>query len=180
MKTFMKTTALSAIGALMLAGAAIAGTQDVVRSTAGEVVKNTFNNCVLSNFEGTAGCGDAAATKEMQVVYFDFDSAALTPAAKAKLDVLANTLKAAGSTVSARVVGYADEIGNAAYNQGLSQRRSNAVVQYLNSRGVTISGGLEIRGLGATSSRSQCSGVRGAQLKACLWQDRRVEIEVTK
>jgi len=179
MKTFMKTTALGAIGALMLAGAAVALDKDVVRSTGGVVVKNTFDNCVITNFEGGASeCGSVAAP-EMRVVYFDFDSATLTPAAKAKLDVIAGAMKASGSVSSVRVIGYADELGNASYNQGLSQRRSNAVLQYLNSRGVSITGGLEIRGLGETSSRSQCKGIRGAALKACLWQDRRVEVEFT-
>jgi outer membrane protein OmpA-like peptidoglycan-associated protein len=180
MKTFLTTTVLGALGALMLAGTA-AASQDIVRSTNGNVVKNTHSNCVLSNFEGGAvECGDTDFASDMLSVYFDFDSAVLTPAAKAKLDVVASKLKADAMVKSVRIVGYADELGNNSYNQGLSQRRSDAVARYLSGMGVNVGGGLEIRGLGETSSHSQCKNVRGAALKACLWRDRRVEIELVK
>jgi outer membrane protein OmpA-like peptidoglycan-associated protein len=171
----IKTTMiLGAASALFFAASASAQLQDVVTSTSGNVVENTFNNCVLTKWEGVAGCGIAAETR---TVYFDFDSASLTPAGKAKLDVLADMIRAKGS-VSARIVGYADVIGDSSYNQGLSLRRADKVADYLAASGVDISGASEVRGLGESSSRSQCNGIRGAELKACLWRDRRVEVEL--
>lgn len=179
MKTFKTTTVLGAAGALFFAAAAFAGhgAHDVVKSTSGNVVKNTFNNCVETQWQGVESCAGVVVSSEMRIVYFDFDSAALTPAGKAKLDVLAELIKSHGA-VSARIIGYADVIGDAGYNQSLSLRRADAVANYLAASGVTISGNSEVRGLGETSSRSECRGVRGAELKACLWRDRRVEVEL--
>ncbi len=174
MKTFKTTTILGAAAAAFFAVSASAQLNDVVKSTNGNVVTNTFGHCVETKWQGVEGCGIAS---EMRIVYFDFDSATLTPAAKAKLDVLADLINTNGA-VHARIVGYADIIGASSYNQTLSLRRADAVANYLAAKGVSISGASEVRGLGATSSQSQCKGVRGAELKACLWRDRRVEVEL--
>ncbi len=174
MKTFKTSTILGAACAAFLAASAAAQVNDVVKNTFGHVTLNTFNHCVETKWQGVEGCGIA---NEMRIVYFDFDSANLTPAAKAKLDVLADLIKSNG-TVNARIVGFADPIGNPSYNNGLSLRRADAVANYLAGKGVNISGSSEVRGLGETSSRSQCKGTRGAELKACLWRDRRVEVEL--
>ncbi len=39
--------------------------------------------------------------------------------------------------VTVNVNGYCDSIGSAQYNQGLSERRANAVVKYLSDQGVS-------------------------------------------
>ena len=61
MKTFAKTL-LAAAGAVMLAGAAQAGqldNNDVVTDERGQVVVNTFGNCVRTKWEGGhSGCYD--------------------------------------------------------------------------------------------------------------------------
>ena len=178
MKTFKTTTLLGAACAVLLATGAVAANNKAVVDSAGQVVKSiAHKNCVITKWEGIEGCGEEA-TSEMRTVYFDFDSAVLTPAAKAKLDVLADVLKGNG-VKAVNIVGFADFIGNASYNQGLSQRRANAVSGYLAGKGIAL-GATEVRGLGATSSRSQCAGVKGNELKACLWRDRRVEVELIK
>jgi outer membrane protein OmpA-like peptidoglycan-associated protein len=175
MKTLKTSTILAVAGALLVAASATAGMKDVVKSNHGKNWVSTNGNCVQTKWDGLSGCADASL--ELRTVYFDFDSAVLTPAAKAKLDVLSSTL-AANGTNNVKIVGYADKIGNASYNVNLSQRRANAVGSYLVSKGVNVAPGSEIRGLGATSSLSQCQGIRGAELKACLWRDRRVEVEI--
>ena len=175
MKTLKTSTILAVAGALLVAASARAQIKEAVRSNTGKAWVNTFNNCVQTKWDGLNGCADA--NLELRTVYFDFDSAVLTPAAKAKLDVLAGNLTNGGTT-NVKIVGFADKIGNASYNVNLSQRRANAVGSYLVSKGVNVAPGSEIRGLGATSSLSQCQGVRGAELKACLWRDRRVEVEI--
>lgn len=175
MKTLKTSTILAVAGALLVAASASAQIKDVVHSAGGKAWVNSFNNCVQTKWDGLNGCTDASL--EMRTVYFDFDSAVLTPAAKAKLDVLASTLTSNGTT-NTKIVGFADKIGNSSYNVNLSQRRANAVGSYLVSKGVNVAAGSEIRGLGATSSLSQCQGIRGAELKACLWRDRRVEVEI--
>lgn len=181
MKTLKTSTILAAAGALLFAASAGAGMytpKDVVKSNHGRVWVNSFNNCVVTKWDSAVDeCTADATALELRTVYFDFDSAVLTPAAKAKLDVLANAL---GTARHVRIVGFADMIGTTGYNSYLSKRRADAVARYLSSKGLKVDGNFEVRGLGETASQSQCKGVRGAELKACLWRDRRVEVEVVE
>jgi outer membrane protein OmpA-like peptidoglycan-associated protein len=66
-------------------------------------------------------------------VTFGFDKSVLTADDKAQLDTFAGTL---GSTQNyiLEVTGGTDSTGNADYNYALSQRRADAVVQYLASK----------------------------------------------
>ncbi len=181
MKTLLKTTVLAA-GALLIAGTASAEvvTKDVVKNSFGNVVKNTFQNCVITKWDAAASECGAGYASELRTIYFDFDSATITPAGKAKLDTLANALRQDASVKHVRIVGFTDIIGTNSYNNALSQRRANAVKAYLESRGVAVNGNSEVRGLGKSSSQSQCQGQRGSALKACLWRDRRVEVEIVQ
>ena len=68
-------------------------------------------------------------------VNFDFDKAKLTPAASGILDeAAAGLLKQSG--VPYEVSGYTDTSGDETYNQGLSERRADAVRDYLVGHGV--------------------------------------------
>lgn len=66
---------------------------------------------------------------------FGFDSAVLSAEDKAELDVLRAAIQDLGYT-RADVAGYTDSRGAEAYNQQLSLRRAQAVVDYLASKGV--------------------------------------------
>lgn len=170
------STLLAAASTLAFAASAHAETtKEVVHDTAGQVVHATNGTCVYTQWDGASECGGA--DYELRTVYFDFDSAMLTPAAKAKLDTLAAALN--GKNVkSVKIVGFADKIGTTGYNATLSQHRAAAVSSYLSSKGIVVSGNAEVRGLGESASKSDCKGVKGNELKACLWRDRRVEVEV--
>ena len=63
-------------------------------------------------------------------VTFGFDKAVLTKDDKAQLDTFAATLTSAKSFIL-EVTGGTDSVGSADYNYQLSQRRADAVVQYL-------------------------------------------------
>jgi len=63
-------------------------------------------------------------------VTFGFDKAVLTAGDKAQLDTFAATLGTTKSYIL-EVTGGTDSTGNADYNYALSQRRADAVVQYL-------------------------------------------------
>ena len=110
---------------------------------------------------------------------FDFDSARLRPAGMQRLDELANQARSLNLEVIL-AVGHTDRIGSDAYNQGLSERRAEAVKAYLVSRGIEANR-IYTEGKGKTQpvTGTQCDGVRGrTALIDCLQPDRRVEVEV--
>ena len=74
---------------------------------------------------------DAAAIR----VLFAFNSADLTPVATENLKKVAEALKSSDlSSYCFRIEGHTDSIGSDAYNQSLSERRAESVVQYLAGR----------------------------------------------
>lgn len=69
------------------------------------------------------------------IVYFDFDSDKLNPAAMKVVDDAAAEFKKRGrATVT--LAGHTDKAGSSAYNQRLSKRRADAVLSALVARGV--------------------------------------------
>ena len=71
-------------------------------------------------------------------VHFDFNKSKIRPGDAAVLDEAAATLKA-NPNVTVNVNGYCDAIGGEEYNLKLSDRRSNAVVDYLARAGIPSS-----------------------------------------
>lgn len=178
MKTFFKTTLMAAAlaAAAATAQAGHDGPHDVVKDERLNIVMNTFGNCVRTKW--TAGYDECHGQREARTVYFDFDSSRLTPAARAKLDSLVDIIKNSSSVESVSIVGYADRIGSNDYNYRLSQRRAKAVEKYLASRGYYDTRSTDVRSYGEDRPVSNCDGIRGNELRACLWRDRRVEIEL--
>jgi outer membrane protein OmpA-like peptidoglycan-associated protein len=68
-------------------------------------------------------------------ILFDVDSAEIKPEGQATLDQLAAALKAQPSS-QLTVIGYADSTGSEEHNQALSERRAQAVADYLVAAGV--------------------------------------------
>ena len=181
MKSLKTSTIMAAAGALLFAASASAGhvNQQVVHSTNGSPVVSTNGNCVYTKWTANSNDCGALLSIDQRTVYFDFNSAKLTPAARVRLDAMASALKSK-KVKSVKIVGYTDEIGTPNYNQKLSQKRANAVAAYLRGKGIVVKGKSEVRGLGETSSKSECENVKGKELKACLWRDRRVEVEIVQ
>ena len=114
-------------------------------------------------------------------VLFTFNKATLKPEGQAALDQLYSQLSNLdpkdGSVV---VLGYTDRIGSDAYNQALSERRAQSVVDYLISKGIPADK-ISARGMGESNpvTGNTCDNVKQrAALIDCLAPDRRVEIEV--
>ena len=114
-------------------------------------------------------------------VLFNFNKATLKPEGQQALDQLYTQLSNLdpkdGSVV---VLGFTDRIGSDAYNQGLSEKRAQSVVDYLVSKGIPANK-ISPRGMGEsnTVTGSTCDNVKPrAALIDCLAPDRRVEIEV--
>lgn len=68
-------------------------------------------------------------------VLFDFDKSVLKPEGKAALDTIVSELKQFPKD-TVMVEGHTCNIGTDVYNQGLSERRAKAVVDYLVSQGI--------------------------------------------
>ena len=77
-------------------------------------------------------------TLSENTVNFDFDSSNLTSVAKTNLNKLAEVLKNNPDT-NINIYGHTDSRGTDEYNQSLSERRANSVVNYLVSLGVAKS-----------------------------------------
>jgi OOP family OmpA-OmpF porin len=114
---------------------------------------------------------------------FDFDKADLKPEGKAAIDnEVISKLKDVTKLELVLVTGHTDRIGSQAYNQKLSERRANAVRDYLVSKGVARDK-IETLGMGKTQPVPGvvCNQPYPKERKAlieCLAPNRRVEVEV--
>ena len=111
--------------------------------------------------------------------FFDFDRSGVRSDAQGKLDELIRQLDGIpfGDIV---VVGFADPIGTAMYNQKLSEQRASSVKAYLASRGISADK-IRTEGRGETeefATYQGCGGLRNDKTIACLQPDRRVEVTV--
>jgi OmpA-OmpF porin, OOP family len=111
--------------------------------------------------------------------FFDFDESTLRPEGRAALDELVTELGEV-KYGSIRVIGYTDRLGGDQYNMALSERRANAVKNYLARHSVPTER-IEAVGKGKadpTGETRDCTGPKSPKLIKCLQPDRRVDIEV--
>lgn len=99
---------------------------------------------------------------------FDVNQADIKPEFKPTLDKVAEVLRS-DARQAIRVVGHTDSLGSDDYNQGLSERRAEAVGGYLVSKGVSSSQ-ITTEGRGEKEPRASNDTVDGRT------QNRRVEI----
>lgn len=120
--------------------------------------------------EALAQCG--ANVKGDYIVYFGFDRTNLTDRARATLDEVVQGVQSMGATALS-VVGHADTVGSARYNQGLSERRARRVADALASRGVPANA-MTLAG----RSENDLAVATGDNVREPL--NRRVEISLSK
>ena len=103
----------------------------------------TFSK-VLSALADQAGGGDVAyspivedpAGGDSLVLYFEFDSAGITPRGKRQLAIIADILSQGAERVI-RINGHADALGTDQYNESLSESRAESIRKGLIEMGVT-------------------------------------------
>lgn len=105
-------------------------------------------------------------------VLFAFDSAQLTGEAQAQLAQISNRLTDA-QVVGVKVAGHTDSVGSDAYNQGLSERRAQSVVDFLIAQGVAANK-LSSQGYGEGQPVADNASDAGRA------QNRRVELHVDR
>jgi len=111
---------------------------------------------------------------------FDFNKAVLKPEGKKALDgEVIGKLKDVQKLDLVLVTGHTDRLGSQAYNQKLSEKRANAVRDYLVAGGVPKEK-IETLGMGKTQPVPgvKCEQKKRKDLIACLQPHRRVEVEV--
>lgn len=135
MKPMHLLSALSLL-ALTACGSEIIGSQ---------VDEGGFGNSTMNNFLVQTGqinpvqaLGERFAREVPSTITFAFNSAQLSPEARATLDQQANFIRQFPE-VRFRVYGHTDAVGSDAYNRRLGQRRAEAVVAYFSSRGISRS-----------------------------------------
>jgi len=102
---------------------------------------------------------------------FDFNKATLKPEGMAKLDEAAKVM-AENADLTVAVEGHTDSVGSDAYNQKLSERRAQAAVDYLVSKGVAAAR-LAPTGYGESKPVASNDTAEGRA------QNRRVDLVVT-
>ncbi|WYX30866.1 OmpA family protein [Achromobacter denitrificans] len=111
-------------------------------------------------------------------VLFDFDKAAIRPAAEPTLRDIASLVKSPSAGV-VTIEGHTDSKGSASYNKELSLRRAKAVAQWLASQGVDPAR-LSTKGLGDTRPVQPNKLANGADNPQGRAQNRRVEFVLPK
>ncbi len=115
---------------------------------------------------------------ELANVYFDFDKATLSPESGEMLDSLANILKKYPDVRIEIIGGHADGIGTKKYNQELSERRAQAVVDYLVERGIGADR-LEAMGYGESMPAAPNRNEDGTDNREGRALNRRAELRIT-
>ncbi len=106
-------------------------------------------------------------------IYFDFDRATLKPESLEALNAFLTYLKQ-NKTIRAEIGGHTDSFGSAVYNQSLSLKRANAVVDYLVKNGIAKDR-LLAKGYGETQPiASNDKEVNGRE------KNRRIEFKILK
>lgn len=172
-----------------------------VTNSAGEIVRNAFGECwhaghwtpemivpgcdrlevdpvaaVIVEPVAVAVVEPAPPVLTTTPVRFEFDSAQLSTAEMGKLDVMIEAVRALAGKGTLELVGHADRIGAEGYNTALSERRAQAVRDYLAPRMHTAIT-FDVTGKGESMPQVMCPDQSGSALIACLAPNRRVDIE---
>jgi outer membrane protein OmpA-like peptidoglycan-associated protein len=125
----------------------------------------------LGNGVGVTRQGDNLIVTLSQDILFATDSSSVSGASQNDLRIVAQSLNNYPNT-TVNVVGHTDNVGDASYNFGLSQRRAQAVAGVLRNSGVSSS---RLRAIGAGEDQPIASNLNASGRAA----NRRVEIIIT-
>ncbi|MCU7551987.1 OmpA family protein [Chitinophagaceae bacterium LB-8] len=90
----------------------------------------------------------AQETKDTVLIFFPFDQSTLTHSARRTLDSLITAFRNNPPSAQLAIYGHCDSLGSNAYNDKLSNERSNVVHNYLLNHGLTKTAISEVQGHG--------------------------------
>lgn len=160
--TERRQRALVGAGVGAMAGGAVGAYQDRQEAALRQRMAGTGVDVVRN--------GDNITLNMPGAITFGFDSSQLQPQFRPVLDDLAVTLNEYNQTII-EVAGHTDSVGDAAYNQRLSEQRAATVAGYLAGRGV-------IRDRMITIGAGETRPIASNDTEAGRAQNRRVEIKV--
>ncbi len=109
---------------------------------------------------------------------FDFDESHVRPRGITRLnEEIVSKMQENPQVQLFLITGYTDKIGSAQYNQKLSERRAQAVKDYLVEQGIAPER-LHAVGRGEEQPIVECPNLRRKALIECLQPNRRVELEI--
>ncbi|MDX8397571.1 MAG: OmpA family protein [Mariprofundaceae bacterium] len=137
-----------------------------------EIAADALGNAKKAYALAKKGCGKPAAPEVISLkgVFFENNSAELTPASTATLDHAVKVLQKRAD-IAVEVAAHTDSRGQAAYNLDLSNRRAASVQDYLLAHGISAAR-LSSKGYGETQALADNATVAGRA------KNRRVELRV--
>jgi outer membrane protein OmpA-like peptidoglycan-associated protein len=147
----------------------------VVGGTAGAIIGHQMDQQAKELSQSIPGATVARVGEGIEVTFasgllFAFDSDQILPAAGTNLTELANSLNRYPDS-QLLIVGHTDNVGDASYNQRLSERRSNSAATYLAAQGVA-------RTRLAASGKGESEPLATNDTDAGRQQNRRVEVAI--
>eukprot|EP00456_Euglypha_rotunda_P006825 TRINITY_DN11193_c0_g1_i12.p2 TRINITY_DN11193_c0_g1~~TRINITY_DN11193_c0_g1_i12.p2 ORF type:complete len:259 (+),score=66.60 TRINITY_DN11193_c0_g1_i12:79-855(+) len=164
-----KSMAMTADGKAVAAGQRADGANALAEKSMTRIneVETTFGKSIDNLYENM----DNYQMSRSESITFAFNQAELSKEMKQKLDSFAETVKDQNKFV-VEVQGFADPVGNAAYNQELSQRRAMTVARYLSVQHDVPLRRIQMLGVGSVKP------VADNKTREGRMQNRRVEIKV--
>lgn len=139
----------------------------------------------VSNLSGASSDLNVRVTDTRTIVdlpadtLFEFDKAELTPAAIANLPRVAELIRAGGAG-SVEVSGHTDAKGDDAYNQALSQRRAQAVADWMREQVGVRQRTFVVQGRGETQPVAPNTRPDGSDDPDGRSRNRRVEVSIPR
>jgi outer membrane protein OmpA-like peptidoglycan-associated protein len=167
-----RATGSTARGAII--GAAVGGTAGAIigrqMDRQAEELDRELENAEVERVSDPETGAEGIAITFDNAILFDFGRADLRPQVQSDLRQLAASLQSYPDH-DAVIVGHTDNVGSDGFNQGLSERRANAVSGFLAANGVSM-GRMRTVGMGETQPIASNETAEGRQL------NRRVEIAI--
>ena len=167
-----RATGSTARGAII--GAAVGGTAGAIigrqMDRQAEELEEELENAEVERVTDPETGAEGIAITFDNAILFDFGRADLRSQVQSDLRDLAGSLQAYPDH-DAVVVGHTDNVGSDGFNQGLSERRANAVAGFLSANGVSM-GRMRTVGMGESQPIASNETAEGRQL------NRRVEIAI--
>jgi outer membrane protein OmpA-like peptidoglycan-associated protein len=160
-------------------GTAGTGSVAMGNATSTNVSSDAGSDLVASSSDLTGKVSDLEASFSLSAdMMFDYDKADLKPAAEPELIKVANVLKQK-SKGFVKVTGYTDSKGEDNYNLNLSERRAQAVANWLIAHGIDMAR-IAIEGKGEANPVAPNEGPNGQDNPEGRQQNRRVVIVLKK